>query len=99
MLRNHGQRKREEFDLIGINGRMDTIKAGILRIKLKYLDDELSRRRKIARIYDENLSNLLEIPFIPEGRVSSYAQYTVKLRERDKLKRYLEKMGIPTAIY
>ena len=99
MLRNHGQKVRYEHVLVGINARMDTIKAAFLLERLKGFEEELSLRRKLAEIYDREFEGLLETPFIPQGRTSSYAQYTVKTEKRDQLRDFLQKKGIPTAIY
>lgn len=88
---------------IGWNSRLDTIQAAIMLPKLKAFQEyELDRVNAAARTYTENLENFVETPFIPEGYLSSWAQYTIKLKdekERDGLQEYLNSKGIPTMIY
>lgn len=88
---------------IGWNSRLDTIQAAIMLPKLKAFQEyELDRVNAAARTYTENLENFVETPFIPEGHLSSWAQYTIKLKdekERDGLQEYLNSKGIPTMIY
>lgn len=88
---------------IGWNSRLDTIQAAIMLPKLKAFQEyELDRVNAAARTYTENLKNFVETPFIPEGYLSSWAQYTIKLKdekERDGLQEYLNSKGIPTMIY
>lgn len=88
---------------IGVNSRLDTIQAAVLNVKLKaFIDHELEDVNRIYRLYNESLKDIVEIPVIPEGYLSSFAQYTIKLKnkeERDGLKVNLKKHGIPSMIY
>ncbi len=101
-LRVHGQ-GTDKYDnvRIGLNARMDTVQAGILLEKLSIFDDEMEKRQQVAAIYAEHLGEYVDVPQIPEGYVSAYAQYTVKLRnnERERLSGFLKASGIPTAVY
>jgi len=104
MLANHGQSKKYKHDLIGINSRLDTIQAAILKVKLKYLNDYCNRRRQVAQNYSDGLVNINEIklPEIPSYSTHVFHQYTIKLRSkelRDNLKNYLADNGIPSVIY
>ncbi|MDX1483531.1 MAG: DegT/DnrJ/EryC1/StrS family aminotransferase [Alphaproteobacteria bacterium] len=100
--RQHGQGEdRMTHVRIGMNGRLDTVQAAILLEKLAILDDELKARDRIAARYSERLADLVHVPTVARGRTSAWAQYTVRLRrmERDIVRDFLEKDGIPTAIY
>ena len=103
MISNHGQRIKYHHDIIGVNSRLDTLQAGILNVKLKYLDDYKNRRNEVASFYDRELSSLafLEVPFRSANTTHVFHQYTVKTKgiDRDQFKAYLESKGIPTMIY
>lgn len=103
MIANHGQSKRYYHDLTGVNSRLDSIQAAILRIKLRYLDEYNAARRKAADYYSSKFSPIDEIepPFIAENTNHVFHQYTLKLKgvDRDKLQNYLTEKGIPSNIY
>lgn len=105
MLRNHGQRERYSHELIGINGRLDTIQAAILLVKLGHLPEELTLRNRAAEYYTEQISQHRELvakvepPTIPQGSISTWAQYTIRTPERDKTRARLTEAGIPTAVH
>lgn len=87
---------------IGINSRLDTLQAEILRIKLEYLTEEIKERQKKAKKYMDELHEFVKILFITENAISSFAQFVICLAdkaERDTLKEYLKKEGIPAIIY
>ena len=95
---NHGQKERYKHEIIGINGRLDSIQAAILNVKLRHLDDELKKREQIAQIYQKRLQNAI-LPHIKKGFTSVYAQYSVRVQERSKCIEKLAANGIPTAIH
>ena len=103
MISNHGQRIKYHHDIIGVNSRLDTLQAGILNVKLKYLDDYKNRRNEVASFYDLELASLpfLEVPFRSSNSTHVFHQYTVKTNgiDRDQFKAYLESKGIPNMIY
>ena len=99
MLRLHGQNKKYQHKYIGIGGRLDTIQAAILLAKLPYFNRELLAREKVAYRYTQTLSNYLQTPKIKPNRFSSWAQYTIRAKNRDNLQSILKDCGIPTAIY
>jgi dTDP-4-amino-4,6-dideoxygalactose transaminase len=103
MISNHGQEKKYVHKYIGVNSRLDTIQAAILRIKLCHLDNYSSVRRTAAEKYDKLLKGLqdLIIPFISNNSSHVFHQYTLKVSggRRDTLKKYLEDAGIPAMIY
>jgi UDP-2-acetamido-2-deoxy-ribo-hexuluronate aminotransferase len=99
LLANHGQNARYMHKVVGINGRLDNLQAAILRVKLKYFEEEMKTRQMVASRYNESLKKIVEVPEIKEERVSAYAQYTIKVRERDAFIDSLSAEDIPTAIH
>lgn len=103
LIANHGAKQKYYNQIIGVNSRLDTIQAAILKVKLKYLDNYLSKRQRVAKIYDEELKDLKEI-ILPQKTPNSshtYNQYTIKVlnNRRNDLQSYLKEKNIPTAIY
>lgn len=88
---------------IGMNSRLDTLQAAILLVKFKaFKEYELSDVNKVALKYTERLRDIAKTPFIPEGYYSSWAQYTLILKDkeqRDGLQAFLKEKEIPTMIY
>lgn len=103
MISNHGQEKKYVHKYIGVNSRLDTIQAAILRIKLRHLDNYSSARRSAAEKYDKLLKDIqdLIIPIRSNNSNHVFHQYTLKVSggKRDALKKYLEDAGIPAMIY
>lgn len=102
----HGKNAENKYDNIrlGMNSRLDTIQAAILQVKLKaFRDYELDDVNKAAQMYNEALKDTtLVLPFVKDGFVSSWAQYTVQLPEsadRSALQAKLKEQGIPTMVY
>ena len=98
-LRGHGQSARYYHDRVGINGRMDTIQAAILRVKLKHFDDELNVRRKASELYSQNLHGLVMLPMVVEDCNSSWAQFTIGLDDRDIVRKKLAEKNIPAIVH
>jgi UDP-2-acetamido-2-deoxy-ribo-hexuluronate aminotransferase len=103
MIANHGQVKKYVHKYIGVNSRLDTLQASILRIKLRYLDEYSAARSAAAEKYDI-LLNGIDGLIIPKRQINSthvFHQYTMKITggKRDALKGYLEQAGIPAMIY
>jgi len=100
---NHGMVVRYYHDYIGVNSRLDSIQAAILRVKLKYLDNYIANRRKAADFYDNAFKENPKIKIPVRASYSSHVfhQYTVKLEnvDRQKLIDYLAEKGIPAMIY
>ena len=99
MLRVHGQNKRNHHKYIGMGGRMDTIQAAILLAKLRYFPQELKDRQIVADHYTIGLSDILLTPIIKPNKSSVWAQYTVRVNNRDSIQNELKKKGIPTSIF
>ncbi len=99
-LRNHGQGV-DKYDnvRIGLNGRLDSIQAAILLLKLDIFPEEISKRNEIAARYSEGLKDVVDVPYVPEGIISTWAQYTIKSPKRDVIAEHLKEKNIPTAIY
>jgi dTDP-4-amino-4,6-dideoxygalactose transaminase len=99
-LRNYGSRKKYENIYKGVNSRLDEIQAAILRVKLKYLDEEIERRRKIARFYLENIKNdNIILPKVREDNNHVWHLFVIRTEKRDKLQKYLLYKGIHTLIH
>jgi len=100
MIANHGQRIKYHHDIIGINSRLDTLQAAILRVKLKYLSGYTKSRLEVANYYDQHLDNRrVAVPHRSENSSHVFHQYTIRAEKRDQLKKHLEKLQIPTMIY
>lgn len=102
MLRDHGQSKKYYHDVEGYNGRLDTIQAAILRVKLRHLSEWNDQRRKSARLYDQLLAPVSEVVAPPKEAAnckSVYHLYVVRTRNRDELQKHLAKAGIGTGIH
>ncbi|YCJ49692.1 DegT/DnrJ/EryC1/StrS family aminotransferase [Schinkia sp. CFF1] len=103
-LKIHGKGE-DKYDnvRVGVNSRLDTIQAAVLKIKLKaFIDHELEDVNRAYQLYNERLAGIVESPVIPDGYYSSFAQYTIKLKnkaERDELQVKLKEQGIPSMIY
>lgn len=102
-IANHGMKVRYHYNDIGINSRLDTIQAAILRVKLKYLDRFNAARRDVADAYDKAFSACEHIIIPRRVPYSSHIfhQYTVRVKngKRDELKKFLETNGIPSMVY
>ncbi|MFW6369580.1 MAG: DegT/DnrJ/EryC1/StrS family aminotransferase [Bacteroidota bacterium] len=102
-IANHGSKKKYYNDMIGVNSRLDTIQAAVLRVKLKYLDNYNDARRNSAAAYDERLRDIngMTIPKRVAYSSHTFHQYTIRVKndQRDILKAYLESINIPAMIY
>lgn len=103
MIVNHGMKKRYYHDMIGVNSRLDSIQAAVLRVKLPLLDEYCVARQKVAKAYNEAFNDISEIetPFVESYSSHVYHQYTLKIKngKRDALKTWLDEKGVPAMIY
>lgn len=99
LIANHGQNERYKHKVVGINGRLDNIQAAVLRVKLKYFAAEIAKRQVLAQKYDEGLKESVKIPPVHDYNLSVYAQYTIKVDDRDELAKKLNAASIPTAVH
>ncbi len=102
-IANHGMKVRYHYDDIGVNSRLDTIQAAILRVKLKHLSKFNEARKAVADRYDKAFEGCHSIS-VPERSVFSshiFHQYTIKVKngKRDDLKKFLESKKIPSMVY
>ena len=100
-LRLHGQSKRYHHKYIGMGGRLDTMQAAVLNVKLKYYNKDLALRQEVASKYTKalkNKSNLI-LPYVDEKTTSAWAQYSIRVKNRDELQEKLKLVGIPTAVH
>ncbi len=103
-LKVHGKGDNKYDNVrIGINSRLDSIQAAILNVKLTaFIEHEMEDVNRVYRLYTEKLKEIVDTPIIAEGYVSSFAQYTIKLKnkeERDALQAKLKEKGIPSMVY
>lgn len=100
MLRVHGSRDRYFHEVVGFNSRLDTLQAGILLVKLKYLEQWSTKRREHAKIYDELFKGSAVVtPFIADGNTSVFNQYVIRVKNRDALMKHLKENAIGCAVY
>ncbi len=97
----HGQDRKYHHIHTGVNSRLDTLQAAILLPKLDILKDEIERRTQVAKLYDKKLKEVgvMSIPYIEEGNISAWAQYTIRINNRDAVQEKLKEQGIPTMVY
>lgn len=98
-ISNHGGLKQGEYNLVGLNGRFDTIQAAVLLAKWPHFADELEARNRVAAEYDRRLRNVCRTPVVAAGNTHVYAQYTVRVDNRDAIRSRLQGDGIPTAVH
>ena len=100
MIAVHGSKERYKHEILGINSRLDSIQAAILRIKLRHLDEWNQKRRQHATRYSEMLHGLDVItPYLAPGNEHIYHQYSIRVKNREGLMNHLKSKGIPTAIH
>ncbi len=103
MIVNHGMEVRYYHDSIGVNSRLDSIQAAILRIKLRRLDDYAAARRKAADFYDKEFAGhpSLKTPVRSSFSTHVFHQYTLQTKDTDRfgLQEYLAKKDIPAMVY
>ena len=105
-LRSHGAKKKYHHDRVGINSRLDSLQAAILRVKLRYLDKWAQGRRENAQRYREVFrdaalvsSGSVRLPAEPREANHVYNQFVIRARDRDKLRAYVAERGVGTEIY
>lgn len=99
-LREHGKGAHKYDNVrIGINGRLDTLQAAVLLPKLEIFESEIKDRQEVAARYSKALQSMVKVPYVPDGLLSAWAQYSVVTDKREQCLAKLKAMGIPTAIY
>ena len=101
MLANHGCRERYLHETVGMNSRLDALQAAILRVKLRHFEDELKVRRENARKYNDFFAAFGDIQpqRIAPGNTSTYAQYTLLVRDRETFIQVLDRAQVPHCIH
>ena len=106
-IARHGQSKRYYHEVVGVNSRLDTLQAAILLQKLEVFDEELVARRAVAQRYSDLIRQgteaqpaaNIQVPLVEPGHESAWAQYTLRLANRDAVQAILKQSGIPTVVY
>ncbi|MEA3500402.1 MAG: DegT/DnrJ/EryC1/StrS family aminotransferase, partial [Candidatus Marinimicrobia bacterium] len=99
MITNHGQKRKYEHHIIGVNSRMDTIQSAILNVKMQYIDEWLEKRNRAGELYKKLLDSSIKTQKTLEGNFHTYHQFAIRVKKRDELKEYLTDKGIASAIY
>lgn len=99
-LGNYGSLKKYENLYQGINSRLDELQAAFLRIKLRHLDEEIKRRRQVAKIYLEGINNMsIQLPIVAFEEQHVFHLFVIRAKERENLRAYLDKKGVQTQIH
>lgn len=99
-IARHGQDRRYHHIRVGVNSRLDTLQAAILLPKLAILEEEMQLRQQVAALYAEVLQDAgIAVPFIEAHNRSAYAQYTIRVKNRDAVQTALKEAGVPTAVH
>lgn len=106
-IARHGQDRRYHHVRVGVNSRLDTLQAAILLPKLAVLDEEIALRQEVAERYCQLLSSLqgangdaaIHIQHVEPHNISAWAQYTIRVQNRDAFQEKLNQAGIPTAVH
>jgi UDP-2-acetamido-2-deoxy-ribo-hexuluronate aminotransferase len=98
-IRVHGQDKRYHHVRLGLNGRLATLQAAVLLSKLAVFPAEIDMRQKVAARYAELLNGIVTLPYVESHNQSAYAQYTVRVQNREQLAELLAQQKIPTAVH
>lgn len=101
MIHKHGQDRRYHHVRMGLNSRLDTMQAAVLLAKLTVFEEEVKLRAEVGAKYTELLADVPGIitPYIEPHNTSVYAQYTVRVQNREELQAKLKEAGIPTAVH
>ena len=98
-IRTHGGLKRHHHRWLGTNGRFDTLQAAVLLAKWPHFEWEVQQRQRIGARYSDKLRKRCQVPEVANGNTHVYAQYTVRLANRDQAAERLKEKGIPTGVY
>lgn len=100
MYRNYGSEIRYYNKVVGVNSRLDEMQAGLLRVRLRHMDDLNAEKKEISRKYLEQIHNpFIELPKVREGCEHIWHQFVLHCTKRDELQDYLKKRGIDTIIH
>ena len=99
IIRSHGQTHKSFSITLGLNARIDSLQACIINEKLKIINKEIKRRKKICEIYDKYLFQVKDIKILKANKFTEYngSSYVILVNKKDKLQNYLKSKGIQTA--
>jgi UDP-2-acetamido-2-deoxy-ribo-hexuluronate aminotransferase len=98
-IRTHGGVKRHHHQLLGMNGRFDTLQAAVMLGKWPTFDREVAQRNRLGARYSELLKDVCVTPAVMPGNTHVYAQYTIRIPRRDAVGAALKEADVPTAVY
>lgn len=102
-IRVHGQSQRYQHSRVGVGGRLDTMQAAVLLAKLERFDWEIAQRQRIGKAYAQRIAQAcgdrVALPTVRDDRDCVWAQFTIKLDEREQVQSELKAAGVPTAIH
>ena len=100
MLRDHGSDKKYVHDVLGYNARMEGIQGAVLKVKLAHLDRWNAERNRVARLYNQLLTNLpIKLPSFEDDIEQVFHLYVIETEQRDQLQKYLGEQGVPSLIH
>ncbi len=104
VLREHGSRAKYQYELLGMNSRLDAVQAAVLRVKLRHLHAWTEARPRNAQRYcelfgEQGLADTIKLPVAPAGCTHVYNQFTIRVPQREALRAHLQRRGVPTEIY
>jgi len=100
-IARHGQDRRYHHIRVGVNSRLDTLQAAVLLAKLEIFDDEIASRQRVAAEYGRLLGDagIAAIPYVESYNQSAWAQYTIRVLDRESAQTCMKQAGVPTTIH
>ncbi len=101
-IRVHGSLERYNHTRVGMNGRFDTLQAAVLLAKLKIFEKECEERERLGKVYNELFKTHaphVQVPVIEEGNRHVFAQYTIRVPNREKVIEFLKTKGVPAVVH
>jgi dTDP-4-amino-4,6-dideoxygalactose transaminase len=99
MITTHGSKTKYYHEILGVNSRLDSIQAAILNVKLKYLNEFCDARIQAAGKYNERFTGKIDPPYVLPDTKHIFHQYSIRVKDRDKMQQFLKENGIPSMIY
>jgi dTDP-4-amino-4,6-dideoxygalactose transaminase len=99
MITTHGSKTKYYHEILGVNSRLDSIQAAVLKVKLKYLDHYCDLRIEASGKYNKRFMGRIDIPFVLPHVKHIFHQYSIRVQRRDELQKFLKSFEIPSMIY
>lgn len=100
VFRNYGSEKRYYNKVVGTNSRLDELQAGLLRVRLRHMEELTAEKVRISNYYSANICNpQIKLPELVEGSTGVWHQYVIRCEERERLMAYLKEKGVGTIIH